>query len=131
MRFLSVVLTVLFLPVLAFAQPETSTAAPGLEDVIGSVPAVVEAFQNGGILAGVAAIFGVLGVAVNFGPLKVWLDASKFDWVRPLVMLIGGGLTAALAAVAGGAGAVPATIAAVIAGAGSGFLQKFIQEIRD
>jgi hypothetical protein len=125
------VVTLSVLPVVAFAQVSTSTSPVGLDEVVGTIPAIIAAFKSGGIWAGIAAIFGTLAALLNFGPLKKKLAESPVDWIRPLIMLLGVGLTAALSASSLGADALSAVISGVIAGLGSGFVQKLIQDIRD
>lgn len=129
-------LTLVMIPMLAFAQDagvqptETSTGGTELGDLIGSVGTIIEAFRVS-VVAGIAAIFAALVGALNFGPLKDWLAASKFDWVRPLVMLLGTGFGAAVSASLGGADLVASIIAGVAVGLSSGYVQKLIQEAKD
>lgn len=121
-------------PALAFAQDAgtaTSTMGPGLGDLLNQVPAIVSAFQSGGLLAGLSAIAATLALAMNFGPLRALLANSKADWLRPLLMLISVGMTAGIAAAMAGGGWLTAVISGLVAGLGSGYLQKTIQEARD
>lgn len=138
------VATILLFPVLVFAQVDagvvTSTAGvdtgagvppTDVEDVVGVIPAIWNAFTSAGLLAGLAAIFGSLAVIMNFGPLKRRLAASSFDWLRPLVMLISVGGGAGVGAFMMTPNVIGAVIAGLTAGLGSGYVQKLIQEVND
>lgn len=103
-----------------------------LEEVLATIPGIVEAFSSGGVWAGLIAVFATVMVALNFGPLKTWLAASPLDWLRPALMLVSVGATAGItAALTTGASVLSAVIAGALAGLGSGYLQKLIQEATD
>jgi hypothetical protein len=128
--------TLMFVPLVVFAQDmgtATSTAADAsLEDLVGTIPSIVEAFSNGGLLAGLAAIFAAGMVALNFGPIKAALGPeTRLDWVRPLLMLLLVGAAAGVGSAMAGASVLAAVIAGVMAGLSSGFVQKLIQEASD
>ena len=129
-KHLLALLTLLVMPVVAYAQT-TDTSTTSLEEVLGVIPGIVAAFNDMGILAGIAAVAGAALVVLNFGPLKKALAASPLDYVRPLIMLISVSVAAGIGTAMAGASALSAVIAGVMAGLGSGWLQKLIQEWRD
>lgn len=135
MKKFALALTILFVPSIVLANPEiltaTSTSAVSIGDLIGTLGDVWSAFTNGGVLAGIGAALAALGAVLNIGPLKRFLERSPVDWLRPLLMLVVVGGTALTGSLIAGVDLFPSIIAAVTAGAGSGFVQKFIQDLND
>lgn len=105
----------------------TSTAGSGLS----AIPDILAAFSASGVLAGLAALFAALGGFLHLGGLGAKLSASKFDWVPPLVMLIGAAGAAGFGSAAAGAAWYVAVGAGLAAGIGSGFLSRVIKEAQD
>lgn len=119
-------------PVSALAQVATDTGAgDNVDSLFQALGAVWNAFTSGGVLVGMGAVFAALATVMNFTPLKTFLAKSRFDWIRPLIMLI---------SVTGGAfvGALltdvtlwASVMAGLTTGVASGWVQKFIQDVRD
>ena len=126
-------LILLFIPAIVFGQPDggTDTSTVGLEEVLGTIPGIVGAFTDGNVLLGISLAFAALGVALNFGPLKSLIAGSKYDWVRPALMLVVVGATAGIGSAMAGADALGAILMGIMAGVGSGYIQKIIQEYKD
>ncbi|MEM7677549.1 MAG: hypothetical protein AAF449_16230 [Myxococcota bacterium] len=110
---------------------QTETATVGLDTIIGALPTIITAFQNGGFWAGLVAVFGTLALILNYGPLKKWLAQSHWDWARPAIMLVGVAIGAGVAAATAGADLLAAIIAGVVTGVSSGYIQNLIQDIKD
>ena len=112
---------------------QTPPVDASLEEVLDTIPGIVEAFSTGSVLAGMLAVFSALMLALNFGPLKRVIAESKVDWIAPLAMLLLTGGTTGISAIlmTPGMGVVSAIITGVVAAAGSGLIQKVIQEFND
>lgn len=124
-------LTLIALPIIAFAQPADTSTVTDLSDIGREADAIITGFQMS-VLAGIAAVFAAVGTVLNYGPLARRLGpTSKLDWLRPLLMLVsvtGAAITGELML---GIEPITAAITGILAGVGSGFLQRTIQEWQD
>lgn len=116
-------------PVLDPVLTTTTSTVVSNDAVIEAAGKVLSALMAGDVLGTLTALFMLVILVVNFGPVASWL-ASLNGWIRPLIMFVGIAGAAGLAAAAKGQDVVTSILAGVSAGVASGMIQLIVQRVR-